>query len=568
MSRLGLIVDRALRACDVEPRSFRALLTAYLTIDFRSPAYGRATGSPAETPFSPLFWVLGQNVIIGAIVALVMFARVDAFFFAFVALTVSALVTAGSMIVELRETVGDGDDLRVVGHLPIPARTYAAVRIANLLVFVLITIVSVNLFPVIIGSGLRDADLWFALRYSVAAFAVDLSVAAAVVGVFAAFGRRAELQSLQDGAAWLQCGLILVLFYGGQYLVRDKSQQLAFFAYDFPPLWSWIPTAWIAASIAPGPPGLSSIPAWILVGSLLAALVLWALVLSQLTRFYDSMRLGKAAVGDGHCRALAVRGELLGGWQNSLLRSTCLRSPQARIGYWFVGSMLGRDADARLKCWSSFSYAAAPLVMGIAAGNLADPWQVGAEEGALSIATIHLLAMAVPGVLAALRSSREFRAGWIFGTAPLDRPREFLDGILWQVGVRYFAPTLAVVVATLAWSWSNVGHALMHGAVGVGIIAVALQLGARLGFDRFPFTVAYGKREWSGAALRSGIAIGVLATTSAGIHVALLKFSLSPLWLAMPLIGVAVVLRGTFSGATWLSPSDVSRVDFESGVAQ
>ena len=84
---------------------YRALLKAFLLMDFRNQQFGRATASGPKAYVAPLFWVVGQNLLVGGIVSAVLVARVDAFFFTLVNLGVAMLVIAAELIVEFSEVV-------------------------------------------------------------------------------------------------------------------------------------------------------------------------------------------------------------------------------------------------------------------------------------------------------------------------------------------------------------------------------------------------------------------------------------------------------------------------------
>ena len=114
------LTDRVLRRLGVRPRPYRALVRAYALMDFRSQQFERATAAKPKDLITPLFWVVGQYLLLSVITCAVLFARVDAFFFALVNLGVSMLVMGTSLIVEFNEVVLDAEDLNVVGHRPVP----------------------------------------------------------------------------------------------------------------------------------------------------------------------------------------------------------------------------------------------------------------------------------------------------------------------------------------------------------------------------------------------------------------------------------------------------------------
>ena len=146
-----------LAACGIEPRGFLALLRALVLMDLRGQHFGRATATQPHFLVSPLFWVVGQCLFISALASLLLFCRVDVFFFAFANLALSMLLIASTLLVEFHEVVLDPQDLDVIGHRPIAPRTYAAARFANLLWYVALMYLALNLFPFLLGNGLPDA---------------------------------------------------------------------------------------------------------------------------------------------------------------------------------------------------------------------------------------------------------------------------------------------------------------------------------------------------------------------------------------------------------------------------
>ena len=78
---------------------------------------GRATATGGSKEIlTPLFTVTGQNLLIGLFVSIALFARVDAFFFALVALGVSMIVTASSVVVEFNDRRGDYWEVLPIRH--------------------------------------------------------------------------------------------------------------------------------------------------------------------------------------------------------------------------------------------------------------------------------------------------------------------------------------------------------------------------------------------------------------------------------------------------------------------
>lgn len=536
------MIDGVLNRLGVVPCTFWALYSAQLTLVFRSPIYGRVTASPADSIISPWFWVVGQNLLIGAMASLVLFARVDAFFFALCCLTVSALVTLASMAVEFNETVFNPDDQEVLAHLPIPSRTYAAVRLAGLATFVLTTVLSVNLFPAIVGAWLRDAPSHFVIGYLLAALALNSLIVGVLIGVMTWSAKRFTWAQVQEVAGWVPTGLILVLFYGGQFALRDKSQRLAYFAYDLPEWILWTPVAWLAATFTPAPEGIAWLSPWSLVVWCGSALIVWGAVLSGLARFYEQWHLRAVSGRVDRYLPLANPGSLVSGWQRVLLRD---RISQA--GFWFASVMMQRDSNARLRCWTSFSFAAAPLLLGWLGGELRDPWRVELARAATSVAAVHLLAFSVPGVLAALRYSRDHEAAWIFQVMPVSRVSALYDGIAWLLLLRFYLPIVLLMTILWAWVWQSPLHAIVHASIGLLSAFNAYYLALTIGGSPVPFSGQASTNQWSADSAKLGIVVAAWVSLATGIHVGLiaarLPLEILPVFLLGSLIAIRLIYR-------------------------
>ena len=79
------------------------------------------------------------------ILSVVLFARVDSMFFSLACLSMSMFVLATALIVEFHEVILNPTDLEVLGHHPVPIRTYSAARLTNLLAYILLMTASLNI---------------------------------------------------------------------------------------------------------------------------------------------------------------------------------------------------------------------------------------------------------------------------------------------------------------------------------------------------------------------------------------------------------------------------------------
>jgi hypothetical protein len=445
----------------IEPERFRALVRALLLMDLRNQAYTRATATKRYHVITPLFWVVGQCLTVSAVTSLVLFTRVDCFCFALTGLATSMLVLAATVVVEYHEIVLDPRDVEIIGVRPITLKTYVAARFANLLFYLTLMFLALNLFPMILGAGLRDAGLYYAPAYLTAALAGNAVVVAVVVGLLSLGSGPEGLKSLKELLAWTQIVLILVVGYGAQLLLRDQAHALEVWA-AFPPRWlDALPPAWLARFVAEatGARLLAMAPVLIAVAGAAAAATIW-----RLLRLYRGMHEA--------CRSVVSRPmppERVGSLATPLDRLWA-RDREERVGYWLGKTMLARDSELKIRCLLPLNMALAVVIVGLAAGQFADPLRIDeARLIVLPVLSIYLIALAVPPILYNLSFSRNFAAAWVMTTAPLDHPAGLALGMCKAVFLRVVLPLCALWAIVALAAWRDPASALLHAALAAGL---------------------------------------------------------------------------------------------------
>lgn len=458
----------------IDIRAWLALTRAMILMDLRSQHYAQATATRPHYRFSPLFWVVGQCQFVSAITSLLLFARVDVFFFVLANLTLSMLVIASAVLVEFHEVVLDPRDLDIIGHRPVGPRTYAAARLANLLFYVGLMFLALNLVPMILGLGLRDAGPWYVPAYLVAALAGNLTVVAVVILGLAAAppGRLEHWKSL---FAWTQIVLVFIGFYGGQLMLRDGGQGLLLWG-AFPPAWvEYLPPAWLArfveaAAVEPG-------PATLLAGVGLAAVACLACVVTALWlgRHYHAM----------HPAAVTMRGRPMpAGRVGSLagpLERCCTRTREERVGFWMARTLLSREPALVLRCLWPLNLAVAAAFLGICTGQFANPAvERDPRQVTLSILSLYLLALAVPPMLHQLMYHRDAAASWVVAAAPVERAAGLARGTCRAVLFLIVAPLCLVWGVVAAVVWADPLAAALSAALGWLVAALLGHASLRL----------------------------------------------------------------------------------------
>jgi len=521
----------------IRPRPFRAFTRALLLMGLRIQHFARATGAKPGELIPPLFWVVGQYVLASGLLSAALFARVDVWTFAFCGLATSMLLMATAVVVELHEAVVAPDDPLIVGHRPLPARTYAAARLIHLGFFVTLLTLAANLFPAILGAALRDSGAWYLPAYLLAAFAGNAAVTAAIILLTARGGGSPARTDLRDLLAWTQIVLVMVVFYGAQWMLRDGEHRLLRF-FARPPDWLlWLPPAWLASFVAGGAVGEAAAlrgAVAVLAVSGLAAL----LIVVRLSALYSWGLSADPALEREGAGAARRTGRLVGPLAVAGARSRPQRAVLA-----LCLTLLRRDVDLRMRTLPSLATVAAVVVLGLATGQLASPFTGTAASAALSLAAVQLVVLAVPVMLQSLLSSRHHAASWLLAAAPW--PAAGIPARASRAAICYGValPALLVLGAVFAWAWQSPAQAALHVLFGwIEVLAVGWGSLTALRFD-LPFSrpVAVGGASggeatpWLAAVGAVAFALGAAEMQAAAAPPWLLAYgaALVALWLVL-----------------------------------
>jgi len=437
---------------------FHLLLRSLLLMDLRGQHYARATGAKPSELIPPLYWVVGQYLFITAVLSLALFTRIDVLPYAFVMLTVSALLSVSAVVVEFNEVALNFTDVQVIGHVPVPRRTYAMARFANLLAYLMLFNVALIIFPAIIGAGQRGAGWEYALAYSFAAGCANLFFPMLAILLYTLRPPEPDKTDLRDLVAWVQIILALVVFYGAQMMFRDGQHRIEMFLTQ-PPDWvRWLPTWWLAEWVA----GVTQHTSgnWLTIAlaiGLVTVLTGW-LTLYRLATFYRAIRTGYENVRSEREPLPATWALTLSNW--------LAKTPAGRSSIRLTLTMLQRDSDLRMRMTPQLATVAAMLLLGLFTAQLGNPFQAGdgGSPASMSIVVIALLVMSVPTMMHNFLYSRDFEASWLLASAPGGRGGDWRHGhgvrrvLLWLVVL----PVLLLLGLVFAWRWGDPLAAAAH----------------------------------------------------------------------------------------------------------
>ena len=206
-------------------------------------------------------------------------------------------------------------------------------------------------------------------------------------------------------------------------------------------------------------------------------------------------------------------------------------SPIEQGAFDVVSKLLSRDRKIKLKIYPAYGYV---LILGFIfifrsrdsiASTLAH-----LSESNYHLMLIYLVFMVQQVACHEIPYSDDFKASWIYFSAPLQAPGEILSGTLKAIFVRLFVPGYAVisVIILYVWGW-RVWTDLLFGLFNNMIMVLLL---VTISKRYLPFSVAPSLRTQSGNLVRgllTGLMIGLLGLIHYGV-----TFMPVLLWVAIP----------------------------------
>ena len=481
MNWFFVLISRWLGA---DARSVRALTRAFLIMDLRQQHYAAATATRPSHLLSPLFLVVAQCLTMSAAMCLILLARVEVFFFAFANLTLSLLVLATTIIVEFHEIVLNPDDLDIIRHRPISSRTYTLARLLNLGFYWSLMYLALNLLPILIGAGLKDAGWWYAPAYLLVSGFASLIVAALTILLLSMISSGPRLEAVKNVLAWTQILLILVVGYGGQFMLRDTNHAVQMWAAK-PPSWAtWIPTFQLASLIdrfADHPRANE----WLGIFGLfaLSSFVL-TLAAARLNHLYANMDFSPNRL------SRTIKMPQVGRLTNRGF-DWLLGSSSARLGFWLGRVQLRRDTNLLLRCLLPLQYPIALVVLGTWTGQFSNPCVVfDPTRTLLPSLAVFLCALAVPVMIYQLAFCADYSGSWLLMTGPLGDRQGFVQGIATALIAMLLTPLALILLGLLWYLWRDESAAALHAILAWLWCWPAARAGVWLVLPAPPFSVS------------------------------------------------------------------------------
>lgn len=466
----------------IDFHQYRHLLSASLRLDFRR----RSVRLDAQTTQSALVMtclIYGLFSLMMSL-AFVFATPITLFHYSVLLLAYSMTMMALVVLSEFGATIISPDDYEILGHRPISSRTYFAVKLSNLLFYVLLFGASLSLFPAVLGAFARESRWYFPLVYFPAALAADLFSASLVILFYGALLKVINYEKFKDVIVYLQVALSLAVLVGYQLIPRSIRYVEQGHVADFDRWVLLIPPGWFAGLVQIGLGHITRDYAVWALWAMLATVFLLGAGLRSFSLDY-SAHLARLRTAASDSRSPSARSRQRVRWLSPLER-LLLRHPEERAGFYFTRQMLHRNRVLKLRLYPTLGFPLAFLLIGFVDKSLGDPlvskkFQTGSFFSAM------VGPMLVQSFLTLLPYSEEHAAGWIFQASPLQERERFFSSLKKAFCLSLLLPLFVILAVVFSFIWP-LSHALVHAAFGLAMAYFYLGVASLFYRGGYPFS--------------------------------------------------------------------------------
>lgn len=420
--RLGKFLSR----WGVDKEQYAVLLHASFKMDFRAPSSVLGPNQQSTTK-SALKMTIWMNALFSVIMSMSLVATgAGTLFYSVVMLGYAMVMLAMSILIEFGLVVVSPDDFLILAHRPVSSRTFFAVKCSNLLFYVLLLGLSLNVAPAFAGWACRGSDWHFPIIYVLVASMASVFVAGAMVAFYGLLLRTVNYERFKDLLVYCQIAFSFLFFFGYQIVPRLAGDIRSADVTTLTHSWAIIfPSTWFAGAAE----SLLGHVTWETAALGAFAITMLILVLPLTIKHVSldySEQLG-AIAGSSSKTTSASQGKPRAGLFSTWMNRFLVRDVEERAFFHFVLAMFRRNRLLKLQVYPNFGVVIAMLAVGIVQGDeLGDPFESRSFGGfAAMMIPIMAFSMGATGVVAALPFSDEFEGAGFFRSRRFATARRF-----------------------------------------------------------------------------------------------------------------------------------------------
>jgi hypothetical protein len=496
------------RMMGVNYQQLRAIVDIKLTMDNRRQIVSYRMKGNQETSNS-FMWTLIFYCIFGGFVAIALYGIPSFILSMIMFFSYIMVMVCMTLITDFSSILLDTSDNTIILPRPVDGRTVFAARLTHIFLYLGQITIGLAILPSVI----------VLIKYGVVMLiffmmATVLTVIAGVVFTnifYLLILRFTSEEKLRNVINYFQI-FMAVFIMGGYQLVPRMAKQIDFLHYNFEITWLsfFVPPVWMGAALESW--YLRSLDAEHLLLTVLAVIVP-LLGFYMVNRYLTPVFTRKLGVIAVESKSKPVRK------QNknfiATLSSIFTSSASEQGGFELIWHMLGRDRKIKLKIYPVFGFV---IIFGIVflfqgKQDFATTWN-NLGETQYHLLLVYLSFMILQVAIYEIPYSDDFRASWVYSSAPVEKPGDILTGTLKALIARLFIPGYIAVSTFILFVWGLTAlDDILFGFLNNFIMVFTIVL---VNKRSFPLSLAPNLRNQAGNFMRSMlmfILVGVLGLT-------------------------------------------------------
>lgn len=521
------------RAQGIDFDQLRAIVGVKLEMDNRRTPAFKMQQQPKEHSYAFALTLFLYSIFGAFLAALIAYVPSIVFSFTIYHSYLMVMVVL-TLISDFSAILLDTSDNTIILPRPITPKTFYAARTTHILIYIGQISLGLGLIPVIATFFTYGPVVGVTVIVtSILTIVFSVSITNGLYLLIMRFTSEERLKSIIN---YFQIGMAIFMMGGYQILPRlmdfknldQVGNTLEWWSVFIPPMWM----TGLVKLVKELNFGWTEITSAVL--AIVVPVASWKAINKYLTPFFTTKLadLGVSSITPATDSARGPKksfGLTLGNWITN--------SPLERAAFSLVTYAFARDRKLKLKIYPAIGVFLIIAVVFILQANKKNDLPLMEYLAQLRGTEKHLFAiyMSIYVLNTAtfeIHFTDEFKASWIYLSAPIKRPGEIITGSLKAILVRFFLPLYGAISILVLLIWKEKAIVdLLFGASACIMILIIMSI---IGDKHLPLSMAPTARNQAGSFARAMITLIMIAIVSAG-HYFLTKVDLL-LWIACPMV--------------------------------
>ncbi|MFQ5638246.1 MAG: hypothetical protein ACE5IR_09675 [bacterium] len=439
---------------------WRALFKIYLKRDFRQSAFS-ATLRHGRAGGRSFFTLIFYYFLVGFVFIPIILSQDDIYFSATLLITYTMFMIGSLILIEYHSVVISPEDYHILGFRPISSKTFFAVKLTNILFYILIFTTVLSLPGI--------AAFLFTERFSftmlplafLSIFLANFTTCLIVIIFYTLILKKVSLRKVQNVLALLQVGLAFVIYSSFFILPKMLSASLQTVHTLSESFWlKLFPPTWFSSLLKIASPTAVNLD-WVLAFAALfvtGALAFFAF--SQLSLGYSEKLAALLTISDEMTTSRRR-------FTKPFL--TFAKAHEERVVAKLIRNQFLYDNKFKMAVLGILPLTIFYLFLGTNNGPLPDPFEAEKFETGES-GLLYLLIFLFPMMLRTyVTQSDAYQASWIFYTSAVNVRRLILSEKNFLM-IYFVLPFLFILIAIFYYYFQNLLHVFLHILV-LGLLA-------------------------------------------------------------------------------------------------